>query len=105
MLGSFSWAQSSIYCPICDEQLHEHTVISEKCCKNVKLENNNQEYVWVYCGQVDKYDTVNEFVDFMRINIRGKFVYHRKYHFYNMITTLCSKDNMQISSNDKNIGY
>ena len=30
----------------------------------MKLENDNGKYVWVYCGQVDRYDTVNEFVDF-----------------------------------------
>ena len=30
----------------------------------MKLENDNGKYVCVYCGQVDRYDTVNEFVDF-----------------------------------------
>ena len=37
---------------------------SEKCCKNTKLENDNGEYVWKHYGQVDSYDSVDEFVDF-----------------------------------------
>ena len=39
------------------------TVISEKC-KNMKFENDNEEYGCVYYTQVDRYNNVNELVDF-----------------------------------------
>ena len=32
-----------IQCPICDEQLQEHTVKNEKCCKTMKIENGSGE--------------------------------------------------------------
>ena len=34
-----------IYCPVCNEQLQEHTVKNEQCCKTMKLETDNGEIV------------------------------------------------------------
>ena len=70
----------------------------------MKLENDNGEFVCVYFGQVDRYDTVNKFVDFYdnRHNIIQKSVYHRKYHIQNTIFDKCKRYNIQISTHDKN---
>ena len=87
-----------------NEELQEHTIKSEPFCENMKLENDNGEFVCVYFGQVDRYDTVNKFVDFYdnRHNIIQKSVYHRKYHIQNTIFDKCKRYNIQISTNDKN---
>ena len=65
---SFGWTNSKTYCE------------SQKCCRNMKLENVNGEYIYVYWRQVDGYDPVNEFVDFYdnRRKIIRKSVCHRK---------------------------
>ena len=34
-----------IYCPVCNEQLQEHTVKNEQCCKTIKLETDNGDIV------------------------------------------------------------
>ena len=85
-----------------NEELQEHTIKSEPFCENMKLENDNGEFVCVYFGQVDRYDTVNKFVDFYdnRHNIIQKSVYHRKYHIQNTIFDKCKRYNIQISTND-----
>ena len=59
----------------------------------------------INCGQVDKYEIVNEFIDFHenRHKIFRKSVYHRKYHICNTINSICSKDNIQITTIDKNM--
>ena len=65
---SFRWTNSKTY--------YE----GEKCSRNMKLENVNGEYIYVYWRQVDGYDPVNEFVDFYdnRRKIIRKSVCHRK---------------------------
>ena len=51
-----------IYCP---EQLQEHTVKNEQCCKTMKLETDNGEIVWVSCYLIQRYrcEYVNEYID------------------------------------------
>ena len=77
-------------CTFCYLQLQDHTVKYESCCKNMELENNNGVYICVNCGQADRYDMVNEYIDFYENNyrIRRKSVYHRKYHIENIILTI-----------------
>ena len=64
----------------------------------MKLENDNGESVCISSGQVDRYDTVNEFVYFYdnRHNIIRKSVYHRKNHIQNTIFDKCERCNIQI---------
>ena len=52
-----------IYCPVCNEQLQEHTVKNEQCCKTIKLETDNGEIVWVSCDLIQGYKYVNEYID------------------------------------------
>ena len=40
-----------------------------ECWENIEIENNYGENVCINCGQVDRYEIVNEFIDFMRIDI------------------------------------
>ena len=52
-----------IYCPVCNEQLQEHTVKNEQCCKTMKLETDNGEIVLVSCYLIQRYRYVNEYID------------------------------------------
>ena len=52
-----------IYCPVCNEQLQEHTVKNEQCCKTMKLETDNGEIVWVSCYLIQRCKYVNEYID------------------------------------------
>ena len=93
-----------IYCPVCNEQLQEHTVKNEQCCKTMKLETDNGEIVWVSCYLIQRCKYVNEYID----NNENKFkimknsVHLRKHHIQKVIFDKCSKDNMQITTIDKN---
>ena len=93
-----------IYCPVCNKQLQEHTVKNEQCCKTMKLETDNGEIVWVSCYLIQRCKYVNEYID----NNENKFkimknsVHLRKYHIQKVIFDKCSKDNMQITTIDKN---
>ena len=93
-----------IYCPVCNEQLQEHTVKNEQCCKTMKLETDNREIVWVSCYLIQRCKYVNEYID----NNENKFkimknsVHQQKYHIQKVIFDKCSKDNMQITTIDKN---
>lgn len=51
--------------PFCDQQLKDYMNVNkdEPCCENRELENNKGMYVCVNCGQVDRYDMVNEYID------------------------------------------
>lgn len=75
-------------------------MISEKCCKNIKLKNDNGKYVRTHCGQVDRYETVNEFVNFYdnRHKIIRKSVYYRSITFK---IWYIQRYNIQISASDK----
>ena len=46
------------------------TIKNTECWENIEIENNYGENVCINCGQVDRYEIVNEFIDFMRIDIR-----------------------------------
>ena len=54
--------------------------------------------VCINCGQVHKYLTADEYVDFYenRHKIRKKSVYHRKYHIINVMNDIAQKNNIQI---------
>ena len=49
-----------IYCPVCNEQLQEHTVKNEQCCKTMKLETDNGEIVRVSCYLIQRCKYVND---------------------------------------------
>ena len=93
-----------IYCPVCNKQLQEHTVKNEQCCKTMKLETDNGEIVWVSCYLIQRCKYVNEYID----NNENKFkimknsVHLWKHHIQKVIFDKCSKDNMQITTIDKN---
>ena len=93
-----------IYCPVCNKQLQEHTVKNEQCCKTMKLETDNGEIVRVSCYLIQRCKYVNEYID----NNENKFkimknsVHQQKYHIQKVIFDKCSKDNMQITTIDKN---
>ena len=40
------------------------TIKNTECWENIEIENNYGENVCINCGQVDRYEIVNEFIDF-----------------------------------------
>ena len=90
-----------IYCP---EQLQEHTVKNEQCCKTMKLETDNGEIVRVSCYLIQRCKYVNEYIDKNenKFKIMKNSVHQRKYHIQKVIFDKCNKDNMQITTIDKN---
>ena len=70
----------------------------------MKLETDNGEIVRVSCYLIQRCKYVNEYID----NNENKFkimknsVHQQKYHIQKVIFDKCSKDNMQITTIDKN---
>ena len=56
-------------CPFCDQLLEKGDKVSELCCSEQDMENNNGMNVCLNCGVVHGYVYVNEYIIFMRICI------------------------------------
>ena len=92
-----------ILCPFCNEKLQDYLVKEQDvCCDKQEIINDNG-HVCKNCGQVNGYDAADEYVDFYNnmYLIRRKSIYHRKYHLYNKVDFLSSKNGFQISFKDK----
>ena len=76
-----------VICPFCEKELQECKAIYELCCNNQDMINDNGKIVCQNCGNVDSYNTVDEYIDFYENNrkIIRKSVYHRNYHIKNII--------------------
>ena len=82
-------------CPFC-EQLTE---VVEPCCSEHDIENVNSMYVCINCGSVHGYEYVTECFDFYdnMHRIRRKSVYNRKYHIENVLDSISSENNIQLT--------
>ena len=59
-----------VVCPFCDEQISEIARRDDFCCFEQELIKNNSKLVCKKCGKVDSYGTIDEYIDFMRINAK-----------------------------------
>ena len=86
-------------CPFCDEQLKTLQNTVDPCCSKQEMVNINGMNACVNCGLVNGYDYVQEYFNFYEnmYKIRRKSVYHRKYHIENVINSISSKNNIQLT--------
>ena len=89
--------------PFCDQQLVEVKKVMEPCCTEQDIETVNGMNTCVNCGLVDGYVFVNEYIDFYNHmhRIRNKSVYHRKYHIENVLDSISSKNNIQLTCHQR----
>ena len=99
-------------CPFCDRLLVEVDEVEaekviESCCCEQDMENVNGMNVCINCGSVHGYDYVPEHVDFYEnmYKIRRKSVYHRKYHIENVLNSICYRNRVQLTYNQRNRIY
>ena len=91
-------------CPFCDRVLVEVDKVVELCCSEHDMENVNGMNICINCGSVHGYDYVPEHVDFYEnmYKIRRKSVYHRKYHIENVLNSICYRNRVQLTHNQRN---
>ena len=91
-------------CPFCDRLLVEVDKVVESCCCEQHIENVNGMNVCINCGSVHGYDYVPEHVDFYEnmYKIWRKSVYHRKYHIENVLNSICYRNRVQLTHNQRN---
>ena len=91
-------------CPFCDRLLVEVDKVVESCCCEQDMENVNGMNVCINCGSVHGYDYVPEHVDFYEnmYKIRRKSVYHRKYHIENVLNSICYRNRVHLTHNQRN---
>ena len=99
-------------CPFCDRLLVEVDKVEvdklvESCCCEQNMENVNGMNVCINCGSVHGYDYVPEHVDFYEnmYKIRRKSVYHRKYYIENVLNSICYRNRMQLTHDQRNRIY
>ena len=92
-------------CPFCDELLQDYISVEKEapCCENKELLSDNGMNVCQSCGVVHGYDLHHGYIDFHenKYKITRKSIYHRKYHIQNTITEICSKNNVQVTYENK----
>ena len=86
-------------CPFCDQPLAEVDKADEPCCSEHDIENVNGMYVCINCGSVHGYEYVTEYFNFYDNihKIRKKSVYHRKYYIENVLDSIFSENNIQLT--------
>ena len=86
-------------CPYCFELLIKGDTSLNLCCESQQIENLNGIFTCISCGQVDNYDTQNDFVDYS-VNIykiKKKSIYCRCYHVENVINKLCLDNKIKLT--------
>ena len=86
-------------CPFCDRLLVEAHKVVDPCCDKQELETVNGMNICINCGSVHGYDYVPEYFNFYdnMHKIRRKSVYHRKYRIENVLDSIFSDNNIQLT--------
>jgi len=87
-------------CPFCDLLLVEVDKVVEPCCSEQNMETINGMNICINCGSVHGYDYVRELYANMH-RIQRKSVYHRKYHIENVLNSIFSENNIQLTHHQK----
>ena len=93
-----------ILCSFCDVKLQDCPVTYDLCCDKEEKIIDNGMRVCRYCGVVQGFDLVNDWVDFYEnmYKIRRKSIYHRKCHIENVIMDICTADRIEITRDEIN---
>ena len=83
-------------CPFCDQLLVEVDKVVDPCCSEQDMNGKN---TCINCGVVNSDIYVTEYVNFYDNihRIRQKSVYHRKYHIENVLDSIFSDNNIQLT--------
>ena len=86
-------------CPFCEQLTGEVDKVVESCCDEQDTEIVNGMNICVNCGSVHGYVYVPEYFDFYGNlhRIRKKSVFHRKYHIDNVLDSILSENNIQLT--------
>ena len=86
-------------CPYCDQLLVEVNIAAELCCGERDIETVNGMNVCINCGLVHSCEYFTPYFDFHEnlYRIRRKSIYHRKYHIENVLDSISSKNNIQLT--------
>ena len=86
-------------CPFCDRLLVEVDKAVEPCCSEQNMETVNGMDTCVNCGLVDGCDYVPGYFKFHEdmYKIRQKSVYHRKYYIENVLDSIFSENDIQLT--------
>ena len=86
-------------CPFCYRLLVEAHKVVDPCCDKQELETVNGMNICINCGSVHGYDYVPEYFNFYdnMHKIRRKSVYHRKYRIENVLDSIFSDNNIQLT--------
>ena len=70
------------------------------CRENKDIITDSKASVCINCGLIDKYNITSECIDYheSRHCIIKKSLYHRKYHFRNLINKICDTNDLYIST-------
>ena len=90
-------------CPFCDQQLVEVVKVVESCCSEQDMETVNGMNTCMNCGLVHGCDYAKEYFDFHNNmhKIRHKSVYHRKKHIENVLDSISSENNIQLTCHQR----
>ena len=85
-----------LICPVCDKQLTTLPNTVDLCCSEQDMNGKN---TCINCGVVNSDIYVTEYVNFYDNihRIRQKSVYHRKYHIENVLDSIFSENNIQLT--------
>ena len=99
-------------CPFCDRLLVEVDKVEvdkvvELCCSEQDMENVNGMNICINCGSVHGYDYVNEYIDFFENmhKIRQKSVYHQKYRIENVLNSICYRNRVELTHDQRDRIY
>ena len=82
-----------VMCPFCNQQIAKVDKVVEPCCDKMDFNDKN---TCINCGVVNGDILVTEYFDFYdnMYKIQKKSVYHRKYHFENVLNFILSDNNI-----------
>ena len=94
-------------CPFCDRLLVEVDKVVELCCSEQDMENLNGMNICINCASVHGYDYVNQYIDFFENmhRIRLKSVYHLKYHIENVLNSICYRNRVELTHDQRDRIY
>ena len=99
-------------CPFCDRLLVEVYKVEvdkvvELCCSEQDMENVNGMNICNNCASVHGYDYVNQYIDFFENmhRIRLKSVYHQKYQIENVLNSICYRNRVELTHDQRDRIY
>ena len=92
---------NELICPFCDKRMIEiyNIKVADLCCSKQDIITINGMNTCMNCGLVHSCEYITPYFDFHENlhRIRRKSVYNRKYHIENVLDSVSSKNNIQLT--------